>query len=136
MDQDTLWSHQTVLAAELGSATKARAFVLQHLVEHRLLYLVDDIRLVASELATNAVVHAGTAFTVILEGRSHSVLLTVRDGSQTLPAPSRAAPYAMSLGGRGLIIINLISQTWGVDQGDGSAKSVWASFDTRSRAAS
>ena len=63
MDQNSLWSHETVLAAEPGSAAKARAFVLQHLAEHRLLYLVDDVRMVASELATNAVLHARTAFT-------------------------------------------------------------------------
>src|SRR4051794_4609404 len=81
VDEDVLWSHQIVLASGPGSAAKARAFVLQHLVEHRLLYLVDDIGLVASELAANAVVHARTAFTVSLEGRVRSVLLSVRDRS-------------------------------------------------------
>jgi anti-sigma regulatory factor (Ser/Thr protein kinase) len=131
MDLDTVWSHEVVLPADAASATKARAFVLQHLVEHRLLYLVEDIRLVASELATNAVVHAKTAFTVILEGRSHSVLLTVRDGAQNALVVSQAAPHGMGLAGRGLIIVNLISQAWGVDLGDGSAKAVWASFDMR-----
>lgn len=131
MDQDILWSHETLLEADVGSPTKARAFVVRHLVEHRLLYLVDDIRLVASELASNAVVHAKTAFTMTLKGRPHSVLLTVRDGSQSAPILSHAAIQEMSLAGRGLIIVNLISQTWGVDLGEGSEKSVWASFDTR-----
>jgi len=42
--------------------------VTRQLVDHRLAYLVDEVRLVASELATNAVVHAATEFTVVLEG--------------------------------------------------------------------
>ena len=131
MGLDTLWSHEMDLVADADSATQARAFVMERLVEHRLLYLGDDIRLVVSELATNAVVHAETAFTVILEGRPHSVLLTVRDGSETSPALSQATPDRMSPSGRGLIIVNQISHDWGVNLGTGSAKSVWASFETR-----
>jgi anti-sigma regulatory factor (Ser/Thr protein kinase) len=57
MEQATLWSDHTVLPASPDSPAEARAFVVRLLVEHRLLYLVDDVRLVASELATNAVVH-------------------------------------------------------------------------------
>jgi hypothetical protein len=133
MDTDLLWSHETVLAAEPGSAAKARAFVLQHLVEHRLLYLVDDVRVVAGELAANAVLHARTAFTVTLEGRVRSVLLTVRDGSATLPAPAIAAPHGLATGGRGLFIVNVISESWGVTGWEGDTKSVWASFELRAR---
>jgi anti-sigma regulatory factor (Ser/Thr protein kinase) len=136
MEQATLWSHETVLSADAGSAAKARAFVVHQLVEHRLLYLVDEVRLVASELATNAIVHAKTRFTVILEGRESSVLLTVRDGSPIAPVPSPGAPNEMRMAGRGLLIVNLMSQTWGVADQDGAAKSVWASFETRSRAVS
>jgi hypothetical protein len=106
---------------------------LQHLVEHRLLYLVDDIRLVASELAANAVVHARTTFTVSLEGRARSVLLTVRDRSQApLQAPD-APPQALAMTGRGLAIVNAISESWGVTGWEGDSKAVWASFDVRPR---
>ena len=135
MDQDLLWSHETVLAAEPGSASEARALVLQHLVEHRLLYLVDDVRMVASELAANAVLHARTAFTLTLEGRVRSVLLTVRDGSPTPPQPSRAGPGGFGTSGRGLVIVNLLSESWGVTRWHGDAKSVWASFQVRERIA-
>jgi len=131
MDQNSLWSHETVLAAEPGSAAKARAFVLQHLAEHRLLYLVDDVRMVASELATNAVLHARTAFTVTLEGRVRSVLLTVRDGSPTSPEPSGAASPGLATTGRGLFIVKVISESWGVTGWRGDTKSVWASFQIR-----
>ena len=131
MDQDLMWSYETLLAAEPGSAAKARAFVLQHLVEHRLLYLVDDVRLVVSELAANAVVHARTAFTVRLEGGLRSVLLTVQDGSPT-PLPAwRAPPQELAMTGRGLVIVNAVSQSWGVTGWEGDSKSVWASFEVR-----
>jgi anti-sigma regulatory factor (Ser/Thr protein kinase) len=134
---ETSWSHETVLAADAGSAARARTFVVDHLVEHRLLYLVDDVRLVASELATNAVVHAQTAFTVILEGHPDSVLLTVRDGSQTVPALPRPPPARESgTTGRGLVIVNLSSHAWGVAGEEDSGKSVWARFQLRSRAVS
>ena len=132
MDQDLMWSYETLLAAEPGSAAKARAFVLQHLVEHRLLYLVDDVRLVVSELAANAVVHARTAFTVTLEGRVQSVLLIVRDGSPTAPRLD-TAPGVSATSGRGLVVVNMISESWGVTGWGGEAKSVWASFGIRAR---
>jgi anti-sigma regulatory factor (Ser/Thr protein kinase) len=131
MDQDLLWAHETVLAAESGSAAKARAFVLKHLVEHRLSYLVDDVRMVASELAANAVVHARTAFTVTLEGRVRSVLLTVRDGSPTCPESSVAAPSGSATSGRGLLIVNGFSESWGMTRWQGDTKSVLASFQVR-----
>jgi anti-sigma regulatory factor (Ser/Thr protein kinase) len=134
--QETSWSHETVLAADAGSAAEARAFVVEHLVEHRLLYLVDDVRLVASELATNAVVHAQTVFTVILEGHPDSVLLTVRDGSHTVPALPRTLSHEPDITGRGLVIVNMMSQAWGVAGEEDSGKSVWARFQLRSRALS
>jgi anti-sigma regulatory factor (Ser/Thr protein kinase) len=136
VEQAMLWSHETVLAADAVSAAKARAFVVQQLVEHRLLYLVDEVRLVASELATNAIVHARTSFTVTLEGREHSVLLIVRDRSPAFPASHQGAPNDIHISGRGLLIVNLMSHTWGVADQDDTAKSVWASFETRPRAVS
>ena len=134
MGMDVLWSHEAVLDAEPGSAAKARAFVVHHLVEHRLLYLVDDVRVVASELAANAVLHARTAFSVTLEGGVRSVLLTVRDGFPTPLEVSRAAPHVWASRGRGLVIVNVVSESWGVTGWEGNTKSVWASFDIQAPA--
>jgi hypothetical protein len=133
MQQEALWSHEILLAADAGSAARTRAFVLRHLVDHRLLYLVDEVRLVASELATNAVVQAQDSFTVILEGRQGSVLLTVRDGSQTPRWPSRTGLHETDMTVLGMVVVNLLSQTWGEDDATGS---VWARFELRSPAAS
>jgi len=122
------WSHETVLVAEPVSASRARDFICLHLIEHDQLNLVEDIRLVASELATNAMVHAQTPFTVTLERDEQAVLLTVHDGSPTPPVPLE--PDLLDAGGRGLSIVDLVSRDWGVVGGLHGAKSVWASFAT------
>lgn len=129
MGQASSWSHEIVLPGEPVSVLRARRFVCLHLVDHRLWYLVDDVRLVASDLAANAVRHAHTPFTVILEQASESVLLTVQDGSPSRPV--HLATGLLDTAGRGVSIVELVSQTWGVAEGHGEGKSVWASFATR-----
>jgi anti-sigma regulatory factor (Ser/Thr protein kinase) len=126
MDQIPDWSHETDLMAEPVSASRARGFVCLHLVEHNLPYLVEDIRLVASELATNAMAHARTPFTVTLSASEGTVLLIVRDGSASVPV--RALPRAMDMGGRGLLLVELLSRDWGSSTDVDGSKSVWASF--------
>ena len=123
------WSHQATFEASPISAFQARAFVSRHLIDHRLLYLVDPVRLVMSELATNALVHAQTAFTVTLAGLDETVLLTVRDGSLALPA--RRAAQALDPGGRGLEIVDIVSLGWGTNEDGAGSKAVWASFAIR-----
>ena len=83
----------------------------------------------ASELATNALVHAHTAFIVTLEGRDGVVRLTVRDDSLSLPA--RRVAQVMDATGRGLEIVDIVSQDWGIDTDSAGSKAVWASFATR-----
>jgi len=106
-----------------------RHFVCSHLVEHRLSHLVDDVQLVASELAANAVQHARTPFKVILERANESVLLSVQDGSPSPPA--YLAADRLDTAGRGVSIVDLVSHDWGVTDGPGEGKSVWASFAAR-----
>jgi anti-sigma regulatory factor (Ser/Thr protein kinase) len=120
------WSHENRFAGDPRSAAKARAFVREHLVEHHLEGLVDDVGLVVSELATNAVRHAGTPFTVALRGARNSVVVDVQDGSTSMPRHVAAGPLAP--GGRGLDIVEEVSCGWGVRAQDGT-KSVWARFD-------
>ena len=126
MNEATLWSHQLRLPAEDESVPRARRFVCIRLVDHRFLNLVDDVRLVVSELATNAIQHAHTSFTVTLERVDESVLLTVTDGSPV--PPMQLATDLLEAGGRGLSIVDLVSGDWGVIRRPGEGKSVWASF--------
>ena len=120
------WSHETVLAGEPMSAALARDFVCLHLVAHHLSHLVEDVRLVASELATNAVTHAQTSFRVTLSSSNGSVLLAIQDASTAVPVMS--APSAIDMRGRGLMIVDLLSQEWGTSTDGHGFKSVWASF--------
>jgi anti-sigma regulatory factor (Ser/Thr protein kinase) len=123
------WSYQTVLAAEPVSASKARDFIGEHLVAHGLLHLVEDVRLVTSELTTNAMVHARTPFAVTLAQLDGIVRLTITDGSSSVPV--RNTPGLMDMNGRGLMLVGLLSDAWGATTGSDGSKAVWASFATR-----
>ncbi len=83
----------------------------------------------ASELATNAMLHARTPFTVSLEQLVRVVLLTVQDGSPS--APERVDAQVMDTQGRGMLLVDHTSHDWGVTEGPGGSKSVWASFVTQ-----
>ena len=123
----TAWSCQTELSGESASAAAlAREFVRVRLGEHGFADRVEDVALIATELASNVVLHAETPFTVTLQGDHESVLLTVRDGS-ALP-PVVPDTHVMATHGRGLAIVAALSDRWGTRPTDGG-KSVWAWFD-------
>ena len=120
------WSHENRFADDPRSASRARAFVREHLVAHGLENLVDDVGLVVSELATNAVRHAGTPFRVYLTGATDSVVVGVEDSSGGVPQHLASEPLA--LGGRGLDIVDQVSCDWGV-RAQGRTKAGGARFD-------
>ena len=132
VSQSTSWRHEVALLPHPVSALSARDFVTGHLIDHDLRYLVHDVQLVASELATNAVEHAREPFTVILRGDDRWVVLCVRDRSRSLPV--RVAAHMTDTGGRGLVIVESVSHDWGFELEADGVKSVWASFQvTRER---
>lgn len=125
------WSHRTFLPADPQSAGLARDFVCTHLLAHDLDHLADDVRLVVSELATNAVAHAQTPFVVTLSARDGTVLLDIEDGS---PSDVLATtPDVMDMSGRGLMIVEVLSQDWGTSSHGHGLKSVWATFPGSAR---
>jgi anti-sigma regulatory factor (Ser/Thr protein kinase) len=126
MDDMVSWSRSLRLPPVSGSVAKARDFTSLHLTEHGLEALVDDVRLVTSELATNAVQHAATPFTVLLEGADQLVRVIVSDDSPARPVP--ATPSPSDTVGWGLRIVESTSREWGVSNGTPTAKSVWAVF--------
>jgi anti-sigma regulatory factor (Ser/Thr protein kinase) len=126
------WSSQAVFPPEESSVGLARGFVAAQLAAHDLLHLDEDIRLVASELATNAVAHAATPFVVTLEQFDGSIRLIVDDGSVRHPLVETAEPTALN--GRGLLLVRHLSSDWGVSgASDRGAKGVWAAFDVTRR---
>lgn len=131
MNVHRLWSHETSLAAEASSAALARAFVIQHLLDHNLAHLADDIELVVSELATNAMAHAQTPFSVTLCAFDQTVVLEVSDASGA--EPSLVVARALDTSGRGVAIVQALSRDWGVLSRASGGKSVWAEFDSTAR---
>lgn len=121
------WSHRTELVAEASSVSHARAFVAGHLLDHEMADLVDDVELVVSELATNALVHARSPFTVTLGAFMETVRLEVMDGTHT--GPTLGAARASDTSGRGMVIVQALSRGWGVRAQASGGKSVWAEFD-------
>ena len=78
---------------------------------------------IVSELATNAVLHAGTAFVVRLGVAGQSVRLAVIDERPQALAAKRQFS-ADTTTGRGLRLVEQLSQAWGV-MSDGQTKTVW-----------
>lgn len=80
--------------------------------------------LVAAELATNAIVHAGTTFTVWVEKSERLIRLEVRDGKADPPAPRTQSPLPVD-GGLGLMLVERLSHEWGTII-SAESKTVWA----------
>jgi hypothetical protein len=129
MVQRVTWSDHVILAPMSVSVPVARGYIQDLLIDQGLLYLVEDVRLVTSELATNAVRYAKASFTVLLQGLIDSVRLTVT--YDCAPSPVLTAFPAMATAGRGLNIVGYYSSDWGMSEEKRNAKSVWASFDLR-----
>jgi len=89
--------------------------------------LVDCVILAASELATNAVLHARGSLRVTLERTGPGeVRLEVTDGSSRLPLQRRHSQLAGT--GRGLQLVGALAEEWGVEVLAGRGKVVWAVF--------
>ena len=84
-----------------------------------------DLALALSELAANAVRHAGTPFEVVIE-TDGKVRVEVEDQVPTAPVPKDAAP--MDTSGRGLALVEKLCDRWGVHI-EQDAKCVWCERD-------
>lgn len=80
--------------------------------------LEHPVVLVASELATNAVLHAGTPFRVRVSSES-SIRVEVHDGTSIDELEKRSGS------GRGLALVEQVADDWGVDSTP-PGKYVWA----------
>jgi hypothetical protein len=110
---------------------QARSFVGRHLLEHDLPSMVQDVQLVASELATHAIKHALSPFNVVLQGFDDHVALAVHDGS--LKRPQLLTDQLLDgETGRGMVLVSALSSDWGMAATSTGGKSTWAIFDTQS----
>ena len=115
------------------SVGRARRFAIRTLASWGAQWLEDDVRVVASELATNALLHARTEFTLGLALDGDRLRLTLADGSAVQPR-MRRFDSAESTTGRGLRMVAELAQAWGVEK-DGVGKAVWCEFRVASTSA-
>ena len=107
----------------------ARRFVRKILTDWDLQPLLDDAQLVVSELAANAITHAGSDYRVRLSSSSRTLRIEVRDGGRGTPEPQ---PQSMTNEhGRGLLMVASIAASWGIERSDGRRKLVWAELTLR-----
>jgi anti-sigma regulatory factor (Ser/Thr protein kinase) len=127
-----LWSSDLLLPLDTRSPARARDLVGRVLAEHELAYLVDDVRLVVSELVSNAVVHARSPVRVSMAELLFCVRLTVFDEcADPLVVPLAGQPDGDGEWGRGLRVVDACSSDWGTDMAPSGGKSVWALFPVR-----
>jgi anti-sigma regulatory factor (Ser/Thr protein kinase) len=85
--------------------------------------LLEDAELLVTELATNAVIHAHSPFSIVVRADHSRVRISVSDTSAVRPAQRDEGPMATS--GHGLRLVAALSVDWGVEvTADG--KTVWA----------
>jgi anti-sigma regulatory factor (Ser/Thr protein kinase) len=114
-----------VLAPVVESPADARAFVDRTLAAWGCQRLVDDVRLVVTELVSNGVTHAGTPIEVVLELDEGALRIMVTDAS--LEAAVLVHAGATAERGRGLVLVDRFSDRWGVEI-LGDHKTVWAEW--------
>jgi anti-sigma regulatory factor (Ser/Thr protein kinase) len=88
---------------------------------------IGPATLVASELVTNALVHAGTGPVVSVARYGPRLRVAVRDGNGRRPQPQDVDLDHHS--GRGMLLVAAVSHAWGVLPTLGGGKVVWAVLD-------
>ncbi|MFG2007084.1 ATP-binding protein [Spirillospora sp. NPDC048911] len=91
----------------------------------------EDVRLVVSELGTNAVTHgSGDRMGLFVAADDECVRVEITDGGGGDPRERHAA--AEDEGGRGLMIVTAIAEHWGVRR-DEHGTTVWAEVARKPR---
>lgn len=127
-------------SAEPSSVREARLFVIDKLQEWHCEDLVDSAALVTSELATNAVVHTGQPYSVLIEEQPGGVRVEVADAVPDLPPhPATVPPVGSSVLDdpldadhvdtnrlfSGLGMVDAVATRWGSEPTPDGGKVVW-----------
>lgn len=120
--------HTRIFDGEPDQVHHVRAFVTELIAGCP---VADDVVLLTSELATNAIRHtasgAGGTFSVVVKVERKSVTVEVHDlGAMTEPAFTGSG--ALRESGVGLGLVQALAATWGY-YGDIEARTVWFEMD-------
>ena len=117
----------TKLPNDPSAVPAARRFASQQLMDFPEADVVDKTRLLVTELATNAVMHARSPIRLTVEPGPDRVRVEVRDDDpRPLDPPHAPDPDATS--GRGLWLVSAIACSWGVNRND-RGKTIWFEVD-------
>lgn len=111
------------LPSEPRAAAAARVFMREILVAPRLARALEEAELLVSELVTNAVRYGTPPVRLRTEFDGDTVQVWVTDSEPTHPEALDVAWDAES--GRGVRLVDVISDRWGVDDHVSDGKSVW-----------
>jgi anti-sigma regulatory factor (Ser/Thr protein kinase) len=112
---------QVELPRDRSCATHARRWLERHMPEAAESQVVDDLKLVATELVENALVHGRGRIVLRLETRTDSMRVEVTDEGEN--AAIKIREQGLELGGWGLVLVDRISNSWGAFEG---TTHVWA----------
>src|SRR6476620_2665871 len=131
------WDSPAVAACPLNTGAQsgrtARKFTRNTLKEWDLVTLADDAEAIVGEFVANAVSHAARAAAAVESGqplglrllrRTGEVMCAVLDPSDT--APVLRMPDRNEEAGRGLQMVDALSDVWGWSPVTGRGKAVWA----------
>jgi hypothetical protein len=112
----------------VGAARRGRDLATEACLRWQAPELVSPASIIASELVTNAVRHAGTPFELSLARTTRYLHIAVRDQD---PSPAvRQDAEALATRGRGLIIVDRTALSWGSTPAQ-TGKVVWATLAAR-----
>jgi anti-sigma regulatory factor (Ser/Thr protein kinase) len=112
-----------MLSSDLTSVRIARAFVAHAMEEWRADVDRAAVEVATSEIVTNAIRHAGSPVKVTVRLVDDIVRVDIADGSRVLPVVRHVSPDTTS--GRGMNIVEAVTDDWGVEVDDTGGKAVW-----------
>jgi anti-sigma regulatory factor (Ser/Thr protein kinase) len=120
---------ETHLPSNVNAPQLARAFLRTALETWQLDGFGDVTELLVSELVANVVTHVGTPMTLRVQRGAGTMRVEIDDPSTEAPVVRH--PDAADEHGRGVLLVDQLANTWGVDQrSDG--KTVWFELDVSS----
>lgn len=119
----------TVAQAEPERIADARQQLRELLHDWASADQLDSAVLLVSEMVTNVLVHTDVDALLVAEVTGEPgkrrIRVEVTDGSDALP--HRRHPGELASSGRGLVLVEMLADTWGVDP-RGEGKSIWFEF--------
>jgi anti-sigma regulatory factor (Ser/Thr protein kinase) len=110
------------------SVARARAFVLDVTQRGRFTGDLGAVQLLTSELVSNAILHVGAPFEMVVDSSGGSVRVDVID-ARGEDVPRLQDPDPHDIGGRGLKMVDQVATNWGVLEGPEDRRTVWFSFE-------